>query len=160
MSAWFQRFGFATVGERLLLGAYPTDPHDVGLIAAQDVDAIFNLCEDREYGEGERDAVESALERLGIEERRLPLVDYGGLDLDQLDSAVAAVGDWLAGGRTVYLHCRAGWQRSATVAAAVVARREGLDVQEALRVVRLRRPSADPLPHQRDDLARWWSERG
>src|SRR6478735_8512437 len=45
-----------------------------------------------------------------------------------------------------YVHCRAGWQRSAAVAAAVVAIRAGLDIDEALNYVQERKPSADPLP--------------
>lgn len=160
MSTWFQRFGFAPVGERLLVGAYPGDADDVALIAGARADAVLNLCEDLEYADGAREAVEAALRERGIEERRLPLVDYGGLPLEQLERAVAEVEAWLGSGRTVYLHCRAGWQRSATVAAAVVARREGLGVEEALRVVRERKPTAEPLPHQRADLHRWWAERG
>ena len=157
MSSWFERFGFARVGERLLIGAYPTDAGDVELVARQDVDALYNLCEDREYDDGERDVVETALRTHGVEERRLPLVDYGGLDVDQLDRAVGEVEAWLEDGRTVYLHCRAGWQRSATVAAGVVARREGLDIDHALRVVRERKPTAEPLDHQQADLRRWWN---
>jgi protein-tyrosine phosphatase len=156
MSSWFERFGFACVGERLLIGAYPTDAGDVELIARNDVDALFNLCEDREYQDGEREVVERALRAHGLEERRLPLVDYGGLDVDQLDRAVGEVEAWLEDGRTVYLHCRAGWQRSATVAAGVVARREGLGIDDALRAVRHRKPTAEPLPHQCADLVRWW----
>jgi len=160
VSAWFQRFGFAPVGERLLVGAYPTDVADVELVARQDVDAFYNLCEDCEYSDGERDVVEAALRAHAIEERRLPLVDYGGLDIDQLDRAVGEVERWLDDGRTVYLHCRAGWQRSATVAAGVIARREGLGIDDALRVIRDRKPTAEPLPHQQADLDRWWASRG
>ena len=159
MSIWFQRYGFARVGDRLLVGAYPTDAADLELIARQEVDAIFNLCEDCEYGDGERDVVDRALLGHGIEERRLPLVDYGGFQLDQLNRAVGEVEEWLDAGRTVYLHCRAGWQRSATVAAGVVARREGLEIDDALRAVRDRKPTAEPLSHQQADLARWWADR-
>jgi protein-tyrosine phosphatase len=159
VSAWFDRFGFARVGERLIVGAYPTDAGDVALIAGERVDALFNLCEDCEYGHGERDAVGIALRRHGIEERRLPTVDYGGLAHDDLESAVSEIEAWLDGGRTVYLHCRAGWQRSATVAAGVVARREGLDAAEALSVVRERKPDVEPMDHQQADLVRWWRDR-
>src|SRR4051812_2592797 len=159
MSSWFTRFGFERVGEGLLVGAYPTDAADVALIARRGADALYNLCEDCEYADGERDAVEAALREHGIEERRLPLVDYGGLDLAALDRAVSEIGAWLDAGRTVYLHCRAGWQRSATVAAAVIATREGLEPEGALVVLRDRKHTADPLPHQRDDLIRWWSAR-
>ena len=63
------------------------------------------------------------------------------------------------GGRTVYLHCRAGWQRSAAVAAAVIAVREQVPLQHALARLRERRPEAEPLPHQRADLFTWWSQR-
>ena len=47
----------------------------------------------------------------------------------------------------------------AAVAAAVIAVRENLDVDGALAWVQQRKPSADPLPHQRDDLLRWWRAR-
>jgi protein-tyrosine phosphatase len=63
---------------------------------------------------------------------------------------------WLDAGERVYVHCRAGWQRSAAVATAVLARREGIDVDEALRRIRARRPEAEPLPHQAEGLRRWW----
>ena len=59
----------------------------------------------------------------------------------------------------IYVHCRAGWQRSAAVAAGVVALRRGIDIDAAVRYVQARKPSADPLPHQRDDLHRWWKAR-
>ena len=59
----------------------------------------------------------------------------------------------------MYLHCRAGWQRSATVAAAVIALREDLSLPQALAALRQRKPTAEPLPHQRADLLRWWRAR-
>ena len=50
-------------------------------------------------------------------------------------------------------------QRSATVAAAIVALREGVEPLEALDRVRMRNPRANPLSHQRRDLLRWWEKR-
>jgi hypothetical protein len=41
----------------------------------------------------------------------------------------------------------------------VVAIRDGVDIDEALERVQERKPSADPLPHQREDLRRWWEQR-
>ena len=69
------------------------------------------------------------------------------------------VNEWLHEGHRVYLHCRAGWQRSAAIAAGVVAIREGVGIDEALTMVQQRKPSADPLPHQVEDLEWWWQER-
>ena len=159
MSDWFERFGFAEVGDGLLVGAYPLDGEDVRRIADADIDVVYNLVEDSEYGEGERDAVTQALEDAGVGERRLAFVDYGRLGLEDLDRAVAEVMEDLEDGRRVYLHCRAGWQRSAAVAAGVIALREEIGIEEALGELRLRKPSAEPLHHQRQDLLRWWSAR-
>lgn len=156
MSDWFERFGYAEVAEGLLTGAYPLDADDVGAIAHEEVTRIFNLCEDLEYEPGERDDVELALERFAIVEQRLNVVDYGGLLPGQLELATNAVLEWLEEGERVYLHCRAGWQRSAAVAAGVVARRDDLELDEALRRIRKRKPSAEPLSHQIEDLRRWW----
>lgn len=159
MSDWFGRFGFAEVGEGLLVGAYPLDAKDVASIAAAGADVVFNLVEDAEYGQGERDAVMAALEATGVHERRLPLMDYGRLGLQELDRAVDEIVEDLEAGRRVYLHCRAGWQRSAAVAAGVIALREDIGIEQALGVLRRRKPSAEPLHHQLVDLLAWWRAR-
>ena len=75
------------------------------------------------------------------------------------ETAVDEVSHWLDEGVRTYVHCRAGWQRSAAVAAGVVALRDGIDVDQALEQVQVRKPTADPLPHQREDMRRWWRER-
>ena len=159
MSRWFRTYGFADVLDDLLVGAYPLDESDVATLGAMGIRRILNLVEDEEYRRGEHEAVSAALEHAGIEEHRLSLVDYGGLPADALESAVQEVNRWLDEGVRTYVHCRAGWQRSAAVAAGVLAVREGLDIDEALAQVQMRKPSADPLPHQREDLRRWWEAR-
>ena len=67
---------------------------------------------------------------------------------------------WLDEGERVYVHCRAGWQRSATVVAAIVSLREHVPPWEALDILRERKPTANPLSHQREDLFEWWEMRG
>jgi protein-tyrosine phosphatase len=160
MSDWFEHFGFAEVGDGLLVGAYPVDSEDVAALAGADAQVLVNLCEDAEYREGQREALAAALAAAGIEERRLPLVDYGGLPREAIDRAVREVTAELEAGRRVYLHCRAGWQRSAAIAAGAVAVREGLGIEEALERVRERKPTAEPLAHQRADLVAWWRSVG
>jgi protein-tyrosine phosphatase len=159
MSRWFRQFGFAEVDEDLLVGAYPLDRDDVGMIAAARAEVVYNLCEDAEYDEGERRAVTLALGEAGLDERRAELVDYGSLPLPVLDRAVREVLGELEGGRRVYLHCRAGWQRSAAVAAGVLALRRGVGIEEALERLRERKPTSQPLAHQREDLLAWWRSR-
>jgi atypical dual specificity phosphatase len=159
VSAWFGSYGFADVLDGLIIGAYPLDDADVAVLHSLGVGRVLNLAEDAEYRAGDRERIQTALHAAGIEERRLPLPDYGGLPAAMLESAVGEILGWLTEGKRTYLHCRAGWQRSAAVAAGVVAIHEGLDIDEALTIVQSRKPSADPLPHQQEDLRRWWDER-
>jgi protein-tyrosine phosphatase len=160
VSRWFVSYGCAEVLDRLVVGAYPLDADDVGVLGTLSVAHVLNLAQDEEYQAGQRAAVVDAYAGAGIEERRLDVVDYGHLPPPLLEQAVATVTGWLdlPGGAT-YLHCRAGWQRSAAVAAGVVALRQNLDIDEALAWVQRRKPSADPLPHQLRDLRAWWNAR-
>ena len=160
MSRWFRTYGFAEVLDDLLVGAYPLDQDDVAALVRAGARKVLNVCEDEEYRPGDRQAVERALAGAGIVEHRLYLTDYGSLPADRIEAAVIQIGRWLDQGERTYVHCRAGWQRSAALAAAVVAIRTGVGIDAALATVRDRKPSADPLPHQRDDLLRWWCERG
>jgi protein-tyrosine phosphatase len=156
VSSWFDRFGFGEVAHDLVTGAYPVDDSDVAALAADGITCVFNLCQNAEYGDAGRATVEAALRARGISERRIEIQDYGTLMPGHLEQASDAVLAWLDAGERVYVHCRAGWQRSAAVAAAVVARREGIDVDEAMWRIRRRRPEAEPLPHQAQGLRRWW----
>ncbi len=159
ISDWFLTYGFAEVHDHLLIGAYPLDERDVAMLAAMRVEQILNLVEDQEYAPGRRLLVEAALHDAGIEEERMSLTDFGRLPADRLEPAVQNVVAWLRAGRLTYVHCRAGWQRSAAVAAGAIAIYAGLSIDEALAYVRQRKPSAEPLPHQREDLLTWWAER-
>ena len=159
MSGWFEHFGFAEVGDGLVMGAYPQDADDVAELVRAGVTRVFNLVQDVEYDPGARDACMTALAGAGIQERRVELVDYGRLTPAQIEASVQVVLGWLDEGEVVYVHCRAGWQRSATVVAAIVTLREGVTPRDALRILRERKPTANPLAHQRADLFRWWDER-
>ena len=160
VSDWFWSYGFDDVRDDVLVGAYPLDASDVTVLQRLGVTQILNLAEDGEYGPGQRPEVESALAAAGISETRLMLVDYGHLPPEALEEAVQTVNGWLDAGERTYVHCRAGWQRSAAVAAGVVALRDDLGIEHALEIVRSRKPSAKPLDHQREDLLRWWNGRG
>ena len=159
VSDWFWSYGFADVRDDVLVGAYPLDANDVGVLQRLGVRRILNLAEDGEYQPGQRPEVENALATAGIRETRMTLVDYGHLPPEALEEAVQAVNGWLDAGERTYVHCRAGWQRSAAVAAGVIAVRDDLEIEQALELVRTRKPSANPLDHQREDLIAWWNGR-
>ena len=156
MSEWFERFGRAAVADGLMTGSYPCDEADVAALAADEITCVVNLCEDAEYEDGARAAVEAALLERGLQEQRFEIVDYGRLMPDAIERSARQVVAWLDGGERVYVHCRAGWQRSAAVAAAALAIRDGIAPDQALAQIKRRKPSAEPLPHQLEDLHRWW----
>lgn len=160
MSEWFEHYGFAAVGNDLLMGAYPQDADDVAALGAAGVTAVFNLVQDIEYERpGGRDACAAALAQAGIREERSEVIDFGNLLPGHIERAATTVLAWLGEGERVYVHCRAGMQRSAVVASAIVALHEGLEPLMALERVRARNPRANPLAHQRQDLLRWWDKR-
>jgi protein-tyrosine phosphatase len=159
VSQWFRAYGFADARDGLFVGAYPLDAGDVKMLSRLGIRRVLNLVEDDEYEPGQRAAVEAALAEAEIAETRIEMVDYGHLPAAELETAVAQIIDWLNAGERTYVHCRAGWQRSAAVSAGVVAVYDGVSIAEALRRVRARKPSAQPLPHQVDDLVRWYAER-
>jgi predicted protein tyrosine phosphatase len=129
------------------------------MLASMRMERVLNLVEDQEYPPGRREVVEAALAAAGIEEERMSLTDFGRLPGDRLEAAVQQVVGWLREGRLCYVHCRAGQQRSAAVAAGAIAVYDGLGIDQALTAVKQRKPSAEPLPHQQDDLRSWWAER-
>jgi protein-tyrosine phosphatase len=159
VSRWFRTYGFADVLDDLVIGAYPLDADDLAMLEWLGVQRVLNLTEDSEYQGNERATIEAAYADRRIEEYRLGLTDFGGLPELMLETATQTVSRWLDDGMRVYVHCRAGQQRSAAVAAGVIALRTGIDVDDAIVRVQARKPSADPLPHQREDLRRWWSGR-
>jgi protein-tyrosine phosphatase len=159
VSRWFRSYGYADVLDGLLVGAYPLDGDDVTALARLGIQRVLNLADETEYRPGERDAVQRAMDAAGIDEYRLVLDDYGTLPPEAIETAVQALNTWLDEGTRIYLHCRAGWQRSAAIAAGVIAVRTGTDIDDALAYVQERKPNADPLPHQREDLRRWWEAR-
>ena len=155
---WFRSYGFADVFDDLIVGAYPLDQDDVDTLARLGIARVLNLTEDADT----RRAIarrRRALADAGIAESRCRSPTMAASLPARAQTAVRAVSTWLDEGERTYVHCRAGWQRSAAVAAGVVAARTGMDIDDALNYVRRRKPSADPLPHQREDLRRWWEGR-
>jgi atypical dual specificity phosphatase len=159
VSDWFEVYGFGAIDAQLLTGAVPIDARDVAALHAAGVTAVLNLCQATEYEDGARAQVEVAYADAGISEQRFETIDYGHLPPGLLEQASGAALELIADGEVVYLHCRAGWQRSATVAAATIARRDDVEPDAALGVVRLARPVTQPLGHQLEDLWRWWRAR-
>lgn len=150
---------FGEIAPRLWQGPMPLGERDVALLQQAGITRVLNLCEDAEYEPGERELLERAYDQAGITEARLPSLDHGNLLPGLVERAVRDVNGWREAGESVLVHCFAGQERSAAVAAAVVADETGDGPAAALRQVRKARRVARPLGHQVADLDRWWAAR-
>ena len=117
-------------------------------IAASGIQAIIALHEPT-AGEAE------AWRDLGVEFEVVPTPDWAPIPRACFNAAVEAVLRRRAAGQTVLLHCLAGVNRAPTLAAAVLCRRDGLSVDDALGRVRAARPAAAPTPEQVASLHAW-----
>lgn len=90
----------------------------------------------------------------GVEVRHLATEDHLVAPDDAVLELVTAVHRALAQGRTVVVHCGAGWGRAGTLAALVMAA-AGADVDRALADLRAARPAAGPQsPEQHEQIRR------
>jgi atypical dual specificity phosphatase len=145
------RLVYARLSETLLGGPMPYTERHVRDLSAEGVTAVINLCEDSEYWAGERDLMSAQYQTAGIVEHRLAVRDGATVPAEVLDSAVAVA----QAGDTVYVHCRGGRERSATVCAAIVAHTDRLDADEAVSRTQAANPVFKPLPWQVQALEQW-----
>ena len=130
------------------------------MLAAMSVRQVLNLVEDAEYGPGRRFVVEESLREARIQEHRMQLTDFGHLPADEPRGG-GAPGRQLAQGRRPQPTSTAAPGGSAPPPWPPVPSPSttGIGIDEAVAYVQERKPSADPLPHQRDDLRPWWNAR-
>jgi atypical dual specificity phosphatase len=144
------RLNYSRLSDRLLAGAMPHSAEHVATLHDEGVQLVINLCEEREYWVGEREAVLSAYGKARIRELHLPVKDGATIPPGVIDAAVEG-----GGSTVVYVHCRGGRERSATVATALLAREQQLSIDQAMALARAGRPVFCPLPWQTAGLQAW-----
>jgi len=149
------RLEYTRLHDTLLAGRMPVSERHVEALRSEGVTVVINLCEDREYWDGEREAVAAACARASIAELRLPVIDGSTVSPELLERAVAAA----AGDEVVYVHCRGGRERSAAVAIALLAAASGSTVEEAHDCAVGLRPGFKPLPWQVEGVRSWLHDR-
>ncbi len=148
-----QSFEFHEVADRLFVGPCPDSPERIKALRQQGINALVCVQTDRDL---EALGLTWALlwrflMAQGISAERKPITDFDDISLVQgLPDAVAAVQSMHAGGRSVYLHCTAGLNRSPTVAIAWLVAHQGLNLDAAWAQVSTRRsvvPNRTALIH-------------
>jgi ADP-ribosyl-[dinitrogen reductase] hydrolase len=131
-------------------GRAPIFRRDVWRLRAGGVTHVLDLREEHEWdGPGRRGGSAIAeIDALGLPRLQVAIRDMGTPRSDDLDQAVAFMDAALHLGGAVYVHCRAGVQRTGAIAAAWYARQQRCSIDEAVERLRERRPDFEPMAFQ------------
>jgi hypothetical protein len=145
---WFSR-----IEPRLWLGGAPTYRRDYDAILALGITAVLDI-------RAERASKGVFYDAHGITHRQFLVPDVTVPDEAVLTEAVAWIGDQLAEGRTVLVHCAKGRGRSATVIAAYLMRTEGMSFDEVRHLRTSRRELVKLEDRHRRVLESWVRQPG
>ncbi|WP_345328517.1 dual specificity protein phosphatase family protein [Novipirellula rosea] len=125
----------------VIVGAYPF-ARDVPGLSAEGVRAVVNTCE-------EYPGPLKAYETFGIEQFHMPTTDFTHPLFEDVCNAVEFVQRHVEDQGKVYIHCKAGRARSATVAICWLIKHRGLSISEAQTTLLAARPHINPRLGQR-----------
>lgn len=128
---WWDR-----IDPHVIVGAYPFG-RDVEGLYKEGVRAVVNTCE--EYA-----GPILQYERHGIDQLRIPTTDFTHPRLKDTEQAVDFIQKHVEAGNSVYIHCKAGRARSATVAMCWLMKYRGLSIDEAQSRLLETRPHVHP----------------
>jgi protein-tyrosine phosphatase len=146
------RFDFDEITEDLYVGSR-FEPGDWHILAALNITVDVNL-----QAEAQDRFTEAAPEVY----LWLPTPDWFGPGVQALATGARFIALMIREGRKVYVHCNAGAGRAPTVATGYLIT-TGMSLEEALKLVRTRRPAFSPNPTQMRQLrefAATWRDDG
>ena len=115
---WWDR-----VDEHIILGALPFKS-TVPEMAAEGVRGVVNCCE--EYS-----GPVQAYEQAGIRQLRIPTIDFTPPKAEDIMRSIEFINEFAARNESVYIHCKAGRARSATVALCWLVTQRGMTPAQA-----------------------------
>ena len=124
------------IDQNVVVGAYPF-ASDVPALAEMGIGGVVNTCEEYE-GPVEQ------YRKFGIEQLWIPTTDFTHPRLEDVKRAMEFIDDQVSRGRRVYIHCKAGRARSATIALCWLMRDQGLSAEEAQQLLLDRRSHVNP----------------
>lgn len=124
---WWDR-----IDEHVIVGAYPF-AGDVASLRGEGVRAVVNTCE--EYS-----GPLSEYDHHGIEQLHIPTTDFTHPRLEDVEAAVEFIQKYKLQNDSVYIHCKAGRARSATVAMCWLMKYRGMTIDQAQQHLLASRP--------------------
>jgi atypical dual specificity phosphatase len=137
------------IDDDVLLGALPFRG-DVKKLRELGVSAVVNTC--IEYA-----GPANEYARAGIEQMHIPTVDFTPPSYEDIVQSVEFIKRQTAAGKKVYIHCKAGRGRSATIAVCYLISK-GFSPEEAQRILLEKRPHVMPEVYKREVVQRFARE--
>jgi atypical dual specificity phosphatase len=134
----------------VILGAMPLKS-DASKLFDEGVRGVVNMC--REYP-----GPTAEYQRLGMQQLWLPTVDFNPPTLEQVEEGVEFVQSHVTKQESVYVHCKAGRARSATILICWLVRYKGLSLVEAQDHLLKCRPHVNPKLHLRQVVLEYVSK--
>ncbi|MCO8125041.1 phosphatidylglycerophosphatase and protein-tyrosine phosphatase 1 family protein [Stieleria sp. TO1_6] len=128
---WWNR-----IDDHVIVGAYPFS-RDVASLRGEGVRAVVNTCEEYQGPQREYD-------QHGIEQLHIPTTDFTHPQLADVEAAVEFVEKYSLQNDTVYIHCKAGRARSATVALCWLIKYRDMTAKQAQQHLLAARPHINP----------------
>jgi atypical dual specificity phosphatase len=144
-----QRRWWDWIDEWVLLGALPGEAH-VAELKAAGIGAVINTC-------SETCGPVKQYENAGIEQLHLPTVDFTPPKIEDVRKAVDFIHQQIRHGRKVYVHCKAGRGRSATVVLCYLISK-GMSPDHAQALILAKRPHVLPRLAERDVVRQYARE--
>lgn len=144
---WWDR-----IDDVLILGAMPF-AGDVQKLFNEKVRGVVNTCD--EYA-----GPKAEYERLGVEQLRIPTIDFNPPQYEDIVSAIEFIESFANRGESVYVHCKAGRARSATVAICWLMKRYGMTPEEGQRLLLEKRPHVHKRLPEREVVQRFFQQFG
>lgn len=148
-------------GNRLWHGRRPLTECDIEELQRKGITHILDLRDPPEWefiGEVGAEAIDAIAAR-GIIRKNIPIRDATAPSPEALTEACAFLEEAFADANScIYVHCRAGIERSGTILSAWRARREGIDFATALAQLQQEGARINPLPHQRSVAEEWLAQ--
>ncbi len=136
------------IDDHVVMGAFPFS-FDVPKMKRAGIGAVVNTCE--EYA-----GPVAAYRQAGIEQLRIPTVDFTAPSLENVEKSVAFMQRQIAQGHGVYVHCKAGRARSGTVVLCYLIAAKGMTPDQAQQRILERRSHAHPHLADRAVVQQFW----
>ncbi len=145
-----RRHWWDPIDDQILLGAMPLRS-DVAKMAEQGVTAVVNMCQ--EYPGPIEEYRQHHIEQLW-----LPTVDFNPPSIEHVREGVEFIERHVQRGGKIYIHCKAGRARSATVAICYLIRYRNMSPQRAQAHLLACRPHVHPTLDQREVVKQYVAE--